>query len=283
MPPRLLTAAIIAFWLSTTGWLFYREVAPRLWPGAPPPFTIDLADEAQRDISASWTIKQHDVRKGYCRTWIFYHQEDDTFELKGEFKLWDKGQKDTLPDLFINSGYRITREGALRGIIAQLIAQLPGNLRVDGEIRGDVRGGLFRPRITLFQPVEYTQELKPVRVSTGGSVLNPLQPIQRLSGLRKGQRWQITLVDPLTDLAHHYVKELTGAATGPEVRVLRAQVLPETETLILGTLKEEFPCLVVEYQGEDITARTWVRESDGLVLQQEITQGSEQYVLTRDL
>src|SRR5207248_10880607 len=100
---------------------------------------------------------------------------------------------------------------------------------------------------------------------------------------RKGQRWSITLVDPLTDLAHKYIKELTGASSAADVRVLQAQVLPETQALIVGGLKEEVPCLVVEYQGEDTTARTWVRERDGLVLQQEVTQGGEQYVLIRDL
>ena len=35
--------------------------------------------------------------------------------------------------------------------------------------------------------------------------------------------------------------------------------------------KKEVACLVIEYRepGKDVSARTWVRKSDGLVLQQE--------------
>ena len=49
MPARPLLLAILFFWVATTGWLFYKELWPHLRSGQPPPYTIDLADEARRD------------------------------------------------------------------------------------------------------------------------------------------------------------------------------------------------------------------------------------------
>src|SRR5262245_58802762 len=59
MPPRQLTVAIVVGWLASSGWLFHRELWPNLRPGEPPPYTIDLADEAQRHdipIAIRWAI-----------------------------------------------------------------------------------------------------------------------------------------------------------------------------------------------------------------------------------
>lgn len=281
MPPRYLTCAIIAFWLGTTTWLFVREIRPRLWPEGPPPYSIDLTEEAQRDITTHWTIYRNNQDSGYCRTWVRYHPSDDTFELTGEFKLWMLPRGTRQADLVIQSMYRVTREGQLRGITARLTATL-ANVPIAGTIEGAVKNGLFSPRVELSQPFSFAQELKPVPVASGGSVLNPLQPLNRLPGLRKGQRWQIPLVDPLSDLAHKYIKEVAGTLSTPQVRVLNAEVLPETKPLPGTSDDAAVPCLVIEYRGEDTQARTWVRASDGVVLRQEITQDREQLVLVRD-
>src|SRR4051794_15800340 len=97
MPTRYLSLFILIFWLGTTSWLLYREVGPRLWPGAPPPYRIDLTDEAQSNIQTQWSILQDDKEKGYsykgyCRTSVAYHPDQDTFELRGEFKFWADGK-----------------------------------------------------------------------------------------------------------------------------------------------------------------------------------------------
>lgn len=282
MPPRFLGLFIVAFWLMTTSWLFHRDLRPRLWPGAPPPYTIDLTDEAQSNISSQWTILQNGHNKGYCKTTVRYWEHDDTFELGGQFKLWS-GDRSTNADLVITSSYRITRDGELRGVEAQLKGVVvPPGLKVDGKIEGKIQGGLFSPIVSVIEPLDYSLALKPVRVTSGGSVLNPLQPIHRLAGLRRGQQWEISLIDPLSDLAHQYIKELTGASPATQLRVLHARVLPQIHLLPWGGRTETVPCFVIQYEGEDTSARTWVRESDGLVLQQELTQGNQHYVLVRD-
>lgn len=282
MPPRYLTITIVAFWLAATSWLFVRELKPRLWPSGAPPFSIDLTEEAQSNITTHWTIYKEDADHGYCRTWIRYRPHDDTYELHGEFKLWTKERGARLPDLVIMSMYRVTREGHLREISAGLSANLIATVAVEGRIAGKVDNGLFAPEIWITKPVEFRQELKPVAVTEGGSVLNPLQPLHRLPGLRKGQRWEIPLVDPLSDVAHKYLKEVAGTLVNRQLRILQAEVLPQTEILVWGSDNERVRCLVIEYHGEDTYARTWVRERDGMVLRQEIKQDREHLTLVRD-
>src|SRR5262245_60590983 len=114
MPPRYLTWAIVAFWLGTSSWLFYRELRPRLFPGGAPPYSIDLTEEARADITTAWMIYRNGVDSGYCTTKVVYHRDDDTFELTGEFKLWINGRATaSLADVVIHSTYNVTREGQL--------------------------------------------------------------------------------------------------------------------------------------------------------------------------
>src|ERR1700730_15860514 len=137
MPPRWLIVGIVAFWIVMTGWLFSRELWPRLQPGQPPPFRIDLADEAQNNIPIRWSIIKDGEDRGYARTWVNFRKEDDTFELHGEFKLWKKAGRYGQPDFLIINVYRVTREGELRGIEASVSQNLKIPLKVqqeDGEI-----------------------------------------------------------------------------------------------------------------------------------------------------
>ena len=88
-----------------TGWLFVRDYWPQLQPGQPPPFRIDLADEAQNNIPVRWSIFKDGKDHGYARTWVNFRSRDDDphqrifkageweFELGGEFKLWTDNKK----------------------------------------------------------------------------------------------------------------------------------------------------------------------------------------------
>ena len=62
--------------------------------------------------------------------------------------------------------------------------------------------------------------------------------------------------------------------------ILQVQVLPETQSL--SWKGREVACLVIDYQGENLTARTWVRENDGMVLRQEVSFWGDPVVMVRD-
>jgi hypothetical protein len=49
MPPRWFCLGILGFWLATTGYMFWQDLWPHIQPHEPPPFFIDLVDEAQQN------------------------------------------------------------------------------------------------------------------------------------------------------------------------------------------------------------------------------------------
>src|SRR5262245_52600598 len=85
MPSRPLVLAIAAFWLLTVGWFVARDVWPHWRPNEPPRFTIELADEALRQMApVRWTFLRNGTKVGTIRTSLRYHDPDDTFELTAE-------------------------------------------------------------------------------------------------------------------------------------------------------------------------------------------------------
>lgn len=308
MPPRYLTWAIVGFWLTMTSWLFYRDLRPRLWPAGQPPFTIDITDEAQSNLTVDWTVYQDGKKKGYCQTSMRHYPDDDTYELHGLYKLWDSGNvRVGIEDQKIESAYRMTRDGDLRAIRAEVTIRqkAPFNLagikkfQVEALVQGQVQDQFFQPHgklkaINLDNPAEHMElpfDLTGVRVPDRGSVLNPLQPLNRLTGLQPGQRWSMPMVDPLAQTLHESAKALLGPQLAQalqggtsDLAVLQAHVLPTPQLLRWGRegLEEEVPCLVIEYEGEDIKLRTWVRQDNSLILQQEVKNREHELILVRD-
>lgn len=58
MPSRWVCLLILASWLASMGWLFHQDIWPWLQPDIPPPFTIDLVDEARQQPQAAilWNV-----------------------------------------------------------------------------------------------------------------------------------------------------------------------------------------------------------------------------------
>src|SRR5262249_24757669 len=109
---------------------------------------------------------------------------------------------------------------------------------------------------------------EPVRISTYVAVLNPLHPVNRVLGLHPGHSRRMPLVDPLSDILAT-IGQLPG--TRSALLFLEAEV---SEPQTLPWAGQDVPCLVIEYRDEDdAIARTWIRESDGLVLRQEARRG----------
>jgi hypothetical protein len=292
MPSRFTILAIIAFWLGTSGWLFYRDLWPWIAPAAPPPFAIDLTDEAQAH-AIRWTVFLNDRRMGYAHTGTDYHEKDDTFSIWGEFKLWLSPEMRGTANLLFATRYVVTREGDLRNLRVDGTFNVPfqsHTVEVTGHVQGPVEEGRLRPHVEIMAPavdVELNKDLDPLPIMRRGSLLNPLQPVNRIAGLRKGQHWLIPMVDPSEDLLGAAGKVLGLDALSlflkqqdARAQLLRAEVLPQTESITFD--RKECVCVVIEYNGANLSGRTWVREIDGLVLRQQVVKGSENLILQRE-
>lgn len=288
MPPRVITLAIVVFWLGATILLFWRDVWPIIRPGERPPFTIDLTREAAGRKSVNhWRLYRNGEPKGYANTATAFRPEDETYELTTNVRFENLRFKLPLFDREVElrrltSMNRVTPDGELREIDSEVEigVHFGGQLAPEAvivHVNGQVANGLFRPQWTvksqLFKELNLPSE--PVEVRSHDSMLNPLQPWNRLLNVREGQQWVMTLFDPLSD-------SLAGMVPGtrPPLRVLDAGVLEGTQDHRWDN--RDVPCLVIEYRGKDLTARTWVRKSDGLVLRQEAERPDNRLVLERE-
>jgi hypothetical protein len=299
MPTRHLALTIVFFWLATSAWLFYRDFWPRWRSGDAPPFSIDLAYEAQKNASdTSWRILRGDKHLGFIHTKVQYDGKSDTFELSS-----GPVQANTAPQLDMDIGplkirvseliskYRVSREGLLRGTKGSAHVDIQGrgiaralHLRFELDARGEVKNGLFIPYASVtWEGQKYDLQLEPVPYTTRDSFLNPLHPVSRLAGLRRGQHWQLTNMNPLADSVAAMAQKDPAlqllVKKNAQMNVLQAEVLPETQILTYDS--REVVCLVIEYRSDEMTAHTWVRESDGKVLRQEVSLWGERLVLER--
>jgi hypothetical protein len=288
MPPRWLSLVIIASWLATTGWLIWRDLAPRFRTGDPPPYVIDLVEEVRSEFPprVGWQVFFNDREVFHADTWVQRPAGDDSYELVEELKP-RAGRVEKAVTVgpfqlrYLHSQYRVTREGALLALEVRVEGRMEVPLQNDpidftAFLAGEVRDGQFSPRVRLVHPLfgSFEPKLKPVAVSPNGSVLLPLHPVNRIRGLRPGQTWRMPLFDPLENSLP------SAGENGPGGGYLDARVLPQTQAL---TFKgREVPCLVIEYQGDEKSGRTWVREDNGLVLRQEAVSGGERWVMQRD-
>src|SRR5262249_40927906 len=98
-------------------------------------------------------------------------------------------------------------------------------------------------------------------------------------GLRAGQRWRLPKVDPMALASGTILANLAVDARAPQF--LEAEVRTET----LTWHRQPTECFLIEYReaGEKVSARTWVRQSDGLVLQQLAREAAMELMLIRQL
>jgi len=270
--------------MASTSWLIRRDVWPHFRSGDPPPYTIDLADEARQHAgSVRWNILREGKVIGTALTNVTYRESDDTFELHNDIERLDLGMGGTLQLKDMKGLIRVSREGKLREIQADFGFNFSRLADVEAHVEGVVKDQYFTPRCRiayvlgrgLADPGLTNKEitLDPILVPSSVSVLNPLHPVNRIAGLRHGQHWRMPLVDPFRDA----VASILG--TRPGLRILEAEVLPESK--IYRYNSKDWPCLVVEFKGEDMNARIWIRETDGTVLRHEATVGGDELILER--
>lgn len=289
MPSPRLTVAIVLFWLSATGWLLWREYGGRLRAGDAPPFVIELADEVTRKSAPiNWAVLRNDKKIGTARTFVEHLEAEDLFELRSEMndlKLLALGPIDVrVPKL--KNVYRVTRDGELRASSADLTLSVLG-LEAKAHVAGEVKGGRFERRCRIDWPLGVEEPPLEPTEAPRGSVLNPLHPVNRITGLRPGRVWRMPANNPLDDalapildalMKKGNVQMTLKPPAGP--REFEARVLSATQPVNWD--KQDHDCHVIEMRAGDHVARTFVRVRDGLVLRQEAEVAGDQMVLQRD-
>ena len=280
MPSRPVIVAIVAFWLLTAGWFAFREIMPFMGARDQPPFTIELADEAQSMANPeSWTCTRNGRKIGSVRTFLTYQPKEDTFEFRAKSPEISFMEGVLARDY--DDSIRVNRDGELRGMetAATLTAKgLTARVQLSAEVRGgrlerslkvNVFGlGIFAPQLSSTDPPR-------------GNILNPMHPVRRITGLHPGQTWRQPLLDPRMDIIRAAVDQLPLKVPflAEPPKELVARVLPEPQPL---DGNESVSCYVIEFRGdEDYIARTWVRVADGAVQRQEAGLHGEVIVLQR--
>jgi hypothetical protein len=285
MPPRWLCLSIVIFWLACNGWLLWRDLLPQVLPGQPPPFKPDHVEETQsQQPFTDWAVHCNGQKVLSARLQV-KHPQRDLFELIGLYKPAEKANEVLVHGIFLKrmiSTYRVNGEGDLLGIDVRItgkpeVARPILDVDFTATVAGEVERGWLHPSLTI-EVKDGTQRrfsLSDVAAPRGGAVLMPLHPVKRLRGLRPGQAWRMAVLDPLADL----LGTLRGASV--EARFVHARVRPAPEIYTRGRYRE-VPCLVIDYEGDNLTASTWARHSDGLVLRQEAGIGKTQWAMYRE-
>ena len=288
MPSRLAVFAIFTFWLVTLGIVVRRDVWPRVFSSGPPPVSVDVGDEASQLLPSPWTIYRGATSVGRLSTRTTYRDADDTYQFTHEYSMLQLEAGGVLlivPRLTTVTS--VARDSRLRG------QSLDGNfslhhvgLRLDAKltVAGRVAGGQFVGECELKSDVlNLKRDLVPVPVPNGHA-LNPLQVVNRITGIRPRQEWVVHVVDPLSDAVALVAREQFEKAgvSLPEKKrePLVAQVSEATQEM--KWKGEQVPCWVIEYRDAEVKARTWVRASDGKVLKQEAFDKGEHLTVLRD-
>jgi hypothetical protein len=293
MPPRLIVALIIAFWVGSIAYLIYDEYYPWWRTDAPPPFLVELADEAS-PLQAEWSIYRGGQKIGSAST-LMTCLKDDTVELTC-----------TIENLDLNVGLvqariikhytvqRVTRDGQLVTLFSRLhfvMTALGMTIEIRSTVNGHVRDGKLHATSKLDSPFgRSTHELEPIPLNVG-NILNPMQPIPKVR-VRPGQHWKITSVDPLGEvinvsLQRHFQQVTNGKGRPAELKLATPKSLLArvgSETREWNYRGKTVACLVIEYRSDDreVTGSTWVSEEDGKVLRQVANNLGENLIMERD-
>jgi hypothetical protein len=293
MPPRFAVAGILAFWLATTGFTFYRDVWPRLFASGPPPVSIELADEARQNVPAKWKLFRNGQPLGRLSTQMKYLDAEDAFAFTYRYNDLEFGQGGlTFAFPHLTTEVRMTRGGDLKGETVTALAVVrvgelelvSGTLEVVGTVADGVLTGRAELKTSAGGLLNAAGDLDPVPVPER-MPLNPLQPVNRLAHVRGGERWTVHESDPLRDalmplvrrkLAEHKVRLPDPPARESVVAEVGAEVQP------LDWHGRAVPCWVIEYRRAEPFVRTWVQAGDGKVLRHEVFEKGENLTFERE-
>jgi hypothetical protein len=259
MPTPSFRLLVIVFWMGMMGWLFERELLPRLVLGPPPGFhdaVADLADDQETSTPVRWTVSGgtpfgSNEQTGTATTCV-ERRPDGSVLLSGDVQLNRLPMLGLLEPadqplaLSASTRFYLDSTGCLRHFDIEASVQ---GIDAPLVVRGRVEGKKLHVTVAINGSLhEETLAYDP-----RGLVMNSFSPVGRMPNLRVGQAWNIPVVNPLTGRVDLVRAKVTGRELIPWGNHSAVAALVVTQTTgIAGTV-----------------ARTWV-SSDGLVLRQEV-------------
>lgn len=260
MPSRWACVILMLFWAVATVGLVRRDVLPDLLIGPPP----DLRSVAAADRSAGptkWSIVVADDASMQSLRSVGQAVTETKHEPDGKLRLVSKVWFDSggllrgTPFAFrddvridVDNSCLIDPSGNL--VSFQAVVRAAGVdeplMTIDGAYKDHAIEVKARSPIPLLNLTKlFSYEPKTM-------IQNALGPIDRLPGLAVGQRWEERVVSPLTG----------------KIDVVKAEVVRRSEIYWDKSMTAAYE--VVHKLPPGLSARTWVRKSDGLVLRQEV-------------
>lgn len=286
MPPRHWIALIILFWLGTTGWMITREILPYYNSGEPPAFQLDLEEEVSAKTT-NWQIYEEvDGKKARIGMAVTSTKRvGDLYRLDVNF-LFTNWQVLILKVRKCQCEYRITESGDLRGVNANIeLGEAPFGISV--EMRGTVEKSMLACSISANSPAldkKFVFDLDPVPLSENGNVVNTMHPMNRIRGLFEGRSWKIPTFEPLELAFSSWDKMKLPIPISSITGSMRPK--PMIATVVADHLVVkgvDVACWRIDFAetNNPPKAHIWVRQSDGLVLQQESQVLSKKVTMKR--
>lgn len=270
MPPRLISVAILLFWSVATWRLIQQDLLPEFTLAAAPDLRTITRTEADT-APARWNVlvidkpsEPENRRKVGKAVTQSIRQPNGCVQVKSSVKFDSGGLlKQTTfenrvdDEIEVNSSYQIDVSGNLQGFQVNVTTSADGAdvLSLVGRLKNRSL------EITMRGPVALLNQTRTIPYESKGVVQNTLGPLDRLPGLRVGQRWDVHVINPLTG---------------------RAEVVRFAVTRKCWITWDKSPVQVLEVVQKmgPIPTRTWVR-SDGLVLRQNVPLPGLELVLER--
>ncbi|MSQ95186.1 MAG: hypothetical protein EXR98_11610 [Gemmataceae bacterium] len=255
MPPRLITGAILAFWLGMTGWLLYREVMPAMLAEVSPSYMPDFTEELSTPV-VTWTIFRDGVQIGHANSRI--GKMGAGFQLNSSFHFNEK----VAPLELVESVDLVSDGLKLQGFRYKFVLTDLGTFEVKGKVIDDA----MEPKLFVNGAESKLLDLGKIDMGQQSSFVSTLNLVNRLRYLHEGQTWKVHSFDPSSS-----IQKLGGGDLFKLFAV--PPLIAQVKTGDLPWDGKDIPCYKIEYReaGKDVTARTWARRLDGLVLRQELS------------
>jgi len=259
MPPRLVSVAILVFWSVAAWGLVHRDLLPELSVGGPPDLrTIAGAGEDAGPVKWNVQVVDDPARSDELRTVgqaVTDSRRGPDGWIEMTSRVWfDSGQllKGTLlthgseARIEFDSTYRVDPSGNLQWFRASVRSETDPDdlLRIEGRLENGAM------RVVSRGPLPFLNRTVSFPYEDRGLVGSPFGPVDRLPGLRVGQRWDERFASPLTGKVENVRAEVKGRA-------------------VIFWDHNPVDTLEVVHRSSGLSARTWVRR-DGMVLRQEV-------------